>query len=51
MVDSVEKSVLTEEQLKQLDIYAKELIKYNEHTNLTAIKVETEIYLKHLLQL
>lgn len=39
--------VLTEEQLKQLDIYAKELIKYNEHTNLTAIKEETEIYLKH----
>lgn len=39
--------VLTEEQLKQLDIYAKELIKYNEHTNLTAIKEEKEIYLKH----
>ena len=38
---------LTEEQLQQLDIYAKELIKYNEHTNLTAIKEETEIYLKH----
>lgn len=38
---------LTEEQIKQFVIYSNELIKYNEHTNLTAIKEENEIYLKH----
>jgi 16S rRNA (guanine527-N7)-methyltransferase len=38
---------LTEKQLEQLEIYCDELIKYNEHTNLTAIKEENEIYLKH----
>ena len=29
---------LTEKQLEQLEIYCNELIKYNKHTNLTAIK-------------
>lgn len=38
---------LTEKQTKQLEIYSRELIKYNEHTNLTAIKEEKDIYLKH----
>ena len=38
---------LTEDQIKQLEIYVYELIKYNEHTNLTAIKEKNEIYLKH----
>lgn len=38
---------LTEEQLKMLYIYAKYLIEYNEHTNLTAIKDIEDIYLKH----
>lgn len=38
---------LSEEQIKQFELYSKELIKYNEHTNLTAINEEKEIYLKH----
>ena len=38
---------LTEEQLKQLDIYCKFLLEYNTHTNLTAIKEEEQVYLKH----
>ena len=38
---------LTGEQINQLEIYSNELIKYNEHTNLTAIKEKNEIYLKH----
>ena len=38
---------LTNKQLEQLEIYCEELIKYNEHTNLTAIKEKNEIYLKH----
>lgn len=33
--------------LKKLDIYKDFLIEYNKHTNLTAIKTEEEIYLKH----
>lgn len=33
--------------LKKLDIYKDFLIEYNNHTNLTAIKTEEEIYLKH----
>lgn len=38
---------LTEEQKKQFEIYKDFLIEYNTHTNLTAIKEEKEIYLKH----
>ena len=38
---------LTEEQLNQLDIYCKFLLEYNSHTNLTAIKEEEQVYLKH----
>ena len=33
--------------LNKLDIYCKFLMEYNSHTNLTAIKEESEIYLKH----
>lgn len=38
---------LTEEQNKNLEIYKDFLIDYNTHTNLTAIKEEDTIYLKH----
>ena len=38
---------LTEEQLNSLDTYCKYLLEYNSHTNLTAIKEEEQIYLKH----
>lgn len=38
---------ITSEELSKLDIYAKYLIEYNEHTNLTAIKDMEGIYLKH----
>ena len=38
---------LTENQLNQLDIYCKFLLEYNSHTNLTAIKEENQVYLKH----
>ena len=38
---------LTEEQLNKLDVYAKFLVEYNSHTNLTAITEEDQIYLKH----
>lgn len=38
---------LTQEQLTQLDIYCKFLLEYNSHTNLTAIKEEEQVYLKH----
>jgi 16S rRNA (guanine527-N7)-methyltransferase len=37
----------TNEQLVKLEIYKNTLIEYNEHTNLTAIKEENAIYLKH----
>ena len=36
-----------EEMIKKLDIYMKFLKEYNSHTNLTAIKEDSEIYLKH----
>lgn len=39
--------VLTDIQLEQLETYKNLLIEYNQHTNLTAIKTENEIYLKH----
>ena len=38
---------VTNEQLTKLDTYAKFLIEYNQHTNLTAITEENQIYLKH----
>lgn len=38
---------LTKEQLEQLEIYCNELLEYNKHTNLTAIKTTEEVYLKH----
>lgn len=38
---------LTEEQLNQLKTYANDLLEYNKHTNLTAIKTIEEVYLKH----
>lgn len=38
---------INEEQLKYLEIYKTFLLDYNKHTNLTAIKEEKEIYLKH----
>lgn len=38
---------ITEEQLNSLDIYCKFLLEYNSHTNLTAIKEENQVYLKH----
>lgn len=38
---------LTEEQIRQFDLYCEFLLKYNLHTNLTAIKTTEEVYLKH----
>ncbi len=38
---------LTQEQIEKLEIYKNILIEYNSHTNLTAIKNEEGIYLKH----
>jgi len=38
---------ITDEQLCKLEIYLKFLKEYNSHTNLTAIKEDNEIYLKH----
>jgi len=37
----------TKDMLDKLEIYKDYLIEYNSHTNLTAIKEENEIYLKH----
>lgn len=38
---------LSEEQIKQFDMYLSVLKEYNEHTNLTALKCDSDIYLKH----
>ena len=38
---------VSEENINKLEIYKKFLVEYNSHTNLTAIKEEKEIYLKH----
>ena len=38
---------ISDEELNKLDIYVKFLLEYNEHTNLTAIKKEEDVYLKH----
>ena len=40
---------ITEEKLKNLEIYKDFLMEYNTHTNLTAIKSELDIYLKHFI--
>ena len=34
---------LTEKQISELDFYAKFLLEYNEHTNLTAIKTLEDV--------
>lgn len=38
---------LTEKQINDLEIYAKFLLEYNSHTNLTAITELNDVYLKH----
>ena len=38
---------LTPEQLNSLETYCSFLLEYNSHTNLTAIKEEEQVYLKH----
>ena len=38
---------VTDEMLEKLDIYCSFLLEYNKHTNLTSIKEENDIYLKH----
>lgn len=38
---------ITDEMLEKLDKYCSFLLEYNKHTNLTAIKEENDIYLKH----
>jgi len=38
---------LSNEQLEKFRLYAKLLLEYNTHTNLTAIKTTEEVYLKH----
>lgn len=38
---------LTPKQISDLDYYCHFLIEYNQHTNLTAIKEENQVYLKH----
>ena len=38
---------LTQEQLDSLETYCSFLLEYNSHTNLTAIKEENQVYLKH----
>ncbi len=38
---------ISEDELKQLEIYYNELIEYNSHTNLTSIIKKEDVYLKH----
>lgn len=38
---------VTDEQINKFRVYASELLSYNEHTNLTAIRNIDEVYLKH----
>ena len=38
---------LTDKQLGELEIYCRELLEYNKHTNLTAIRNVEDVYLKH----
>ena len=48
-IDEVKKLGIdvTEEQLRELDLYCAFLLEYNTHTNLTAIRNREEVYLKH----
>ena len=48
-ISSLEKLGLSinEEQINKFRVYASELLSYNEHTNLTAIRNIDEVYLKH----
>ena len=41
--------LLTKEQLEMFNVYCTELLEYNKHTNLTAIRDEENVYLKHFL--
>ena len=38
---------ISDEQINKFRVYASELLSYNEHTNLTAIRNIDEVYLKH----
>ena len=38
---------LKENQINQFEVFCKELLNYNQHTNLTAITETSEVYLKH----
>ena len=38
---------ISDEQINKFRVYARELLSYNEHTNLTAIRNIDEVYLKH----
>ena len=38
---------ISTEKMEQLNIYCNFLLEYNKHTNLTAIKEEEQVYLKH----
>lgn len=38
---------ISDEQINKFRVYASELLSYNEHTNLTAIRNVEEVYLKH----
>lgn len=38
---------VTDEQIEKLETYCRFLLEYNNHTNLTAIRNEDEVYLKH----
>ena len=38
---------ISDEQINKFRVYASELLSYNEHTNLTAIRNIEEVYLKH----
>ena len=38
---------ISDEQINKFRVYARELLSYNEHTNLTAIRNVEEVYLKH----
>lgn len=38
---------ISDEQINKFRVYARELLSYNEHTNLTAIRNIEEVYLKH----
>ena len=41
--------VLNDDQKQQFELYCKLLLEYNTHTNITAIREESGVYLKHFL--